>query len=81
MSFLDLLVLLVVAGICGSIGQAITGYSRGGCLGSIAIAFIGSLVGMWLANLLGLGEIFTLKGVKRGQSTLSPFCPVPRNGF
>ncbi|HLA09320.1 MAG TPA: hypothetical protein VJ023_01790 [Pyrinomonadaceae bacterium] len=28
MTILDLLILLVVAGICGSLGQAISGYSR-----------------------------------------------------
>ena len=30
MSLVDLLLLLLVAGICGAIGQAISGYSRGG---------------------------------------------------
>ena len=60
MSLLNLFILLVVAGVCGSIGQAITGYSRGGCLGSIAIGFIGSLVGLWVARLLGMDELFTV---------------------
>jgi uncharacterized membrane protein YeaQ/YmgE (transglycosylase-associated protein family) len=46
--------LLLVAGICGSIGQAIAGYSRGGCLVSIALGFIGALTGMWLARTLSL---------------------------
>jgi uncharacterized membrane protein YeaQ/YmgE (transglycosylase-associated protein family) len=49
---------LVVAGICGSLGQALTGYSHGGCLVSIAVGFIGALVGTWLARQLGLPAIF-----------------------
>lgn len=52
--------MLLIAGICGAIGQAIAGYSRGGCLASIAVGFIGSLVGMWLARILGLPELFMI---------------------
>jgi uncharacterized membrane protein YeaQ/YmgE (transglycosylase-associated protein family) len=53
----DLLILLLVAGVCGALGQAISGFSRGGCLVSIALGFIGALVGMWLARQLGLPEL------------------------
>ena len=56
----DLLLLLLVAGICGAIGQAIGGFSRGGCLVSIALGFIGALLGNWLARRLGLPDILTL---------------------
>lgn len=55
-----MLILLLIAGICGSIGQAIAGYSRGGCLVAIAIGFIGALVGPWIANALGLPELFVM---------------------
>ena len=61
MTLIDFLVLLLIAGICGSIGQAIAGYSRGGCLVSIALGFIGAVVGIWLANRLGLHEMFAVK--------------------
>ncbi|MBC7819108.1 MAG: GlsB/YeaQ/YmgE family stress response membrane protein [Planctomycetaceae bacterium] len=54
------LLLLLVAGICGSLGQAVAGYSRGGCLVAIVLGFIGALFGQWLASLLGLPELFTL---------------------
>jgi uncharacterized membrane protein YeaQ/YmgE (transglycosylase-associated protein family) len=54
---IPLLLLLLVAGICGAIGQAITGYSHGGCLVSIALGFIGALLGTWLAGKLGLPEL------------------------
>ena len=57
---IQLLILLLVAGICGAIGQAITGYSHGGCLVSIALGFIGALLGSWLAGKLGLPELVAL---------------------
>jgi len=61
MTILDLIVLLLIAGLCGALGQAISGFSRGGCLVSIAIGFIGALLGMWLARQLGLPELFAIQ--------------------
>lgn len=61
MSIGSLLILLLVAGICGAIGQAIAGYHHGGCLVSIAIGFIGALLGMWLAGALGLREMLAVR--------------------
>jgi uncharacterized membrane protein YeaQ/YmgE (transglycosylase-associated protein family) len=61
MTLTSLLILLLVAGVCGAIGQAIAGYSRGGCLASIALGFIGALIGMWIARALGLEEMFALR--------------------
>ncbi len=60
MSVVEFLMFLIVAGICGSIGQALAGYSRGGCLLSIVVGFIGALLGRWLSRLLGLPDLFTL---------------------
>ena len=60
MTLLELLVLLVVAGVCGALGQAISGFSRGGCLVSIALGFVGALLGTWLARQLGLPELFVV---------------------
>ena len=57
---ISLLILLLVAGICGAIGQAITGYSHGGCLVSIALGFIGALLGTWLAGKMGLPELVSI---------------------
>jgi len=54
------LILLIIAGICGSLAQALVGYSRGGCLVSIVIGFIGALLGTWLAGKLGLPELLAL---------------------
>jgi len=61
MTILDVVVLLIIAGLCGALGQAITGYSRGGCLVSIALGFVGALLGMWLARNLGLPELFSVQ--------------------
>ena len=55
------LVLLLIAGICGSIGRAIVGYSHTGCLGSIALGFIGALLGMGLSRALRLPELLTIR--------------------
>ena len=60
MGLIDLLILLLIAGLCGALGQAIAGVSRGGCLVSIALGFIGALIGMWLAGALGLPEVLPL---------------------
>jgi uncharacterized membrane protein YeaQ/YmgE (transglycosylase-associated protein family) len=60
MGIVEFLILLLVAGICGALAQSIAGYSRGGCLVSIVLGFIGALLGTWLARLLGLPELFTL---------------------
>jgi uncharacterized membrane protein YeaQ/YmgE (transglycosylase-associated protein family) len=54
-------ILLLVAGVCGSIGQALGGYSRGGCLASIALGFIGALFGHWIARALSLPEPFLVQ--------------------
>jgi len=56
MSLINFLLLLLVAAICGSIGQALAGYSIGGCITSTIVGFIGALVGRWLASNLGLPE-------------------------
>jgi len=56
-----LLVLLVVAGVCGAIGQSIVGYSHMGCLGTIAVGFVGAFVGSWLAHTLHLPDVFVVR--------------------
>jgi len=61
MTLFDVLILLLIAGVCGSLGQAIAGYSRGGCLVSIALGFVGALLGMWLARMMGLPELFAIR--------------------
>ena len=57
---IQFLILLLIAGVCGALGQAIVGYSHGGCLVSIALGFIGALLGTWLAGALGLPELIVI---------------------
>jgi uncharacterized membrane protein YeaQ/YmgE (transglycosylase-associated protein family) len=61
MTLFDILILLLIAGICGALGQAIAGFSRGGCLVSIALGFVGAVLGMWLARAMGLPELFPVR--------------------
>jgi uncharacterized membrane protein YeaQ/YmgE (transglycosylase-associated protein family) len=60
MTVLEIIILLAIAAIAGSLGQAIAGYSLGGCLVSIIVGFIGAYLGYWLAGALGLPPILTV---------------------
>jgi uncharacterized membrane protein YeaQ/YmgE (transglycosylase-associated protein family) len=51
----------VIAGVVGAVGQAIAGFSSGGCLTSIALGFIGALIGAWLSEKLRLPELFVIE--------------------
>jgi len=55
-----LIVLLVIAAICGAVGRAIAG-GGGGLLTSIALGFIGALLGPWVAQQLHLAEPLVLQ--------------------
>ena len=61
MTLLEFFVLLVIAAICGGIGQSLAGYDLGGCVVSIIVGFIGAYIGMWLAGKLGLPELLAIK--------------------
>ena len=56
-----LLVLILIAAICGAVGRALGGGVRGGLIVSTAIGFIGALLGPWLARQLNLAEPFVLR--------------------
>jgi len=60
MNLIEFLLLLLVAGVCGSIGQSLAGFSRGGCLAAVATGFIGALVGVWIARASGMPELFAV---------------------
>ncbi len=55
-----LLVLVVIAAICGSVGKALGGGAQGGLIVSLALGFIGALLGPWVAGQLHLSEPFVL---------------------
>jgi len=57
MTILEFIILLVIAAICGAIGQAIAGYSLGGFVITIVVGFIGAFLGTWLARVIGLPEL------------------------
>jgi len=58
---IEFLILLIVAAVCGGIGQSLAGYTTGGCLTSIVVGFIGSYLGLLIARNLGLPELFALQ--------------------
>jgi uncharacterized membrane protein YeaQ/YmgE (transglycosylase-associated protein family) len=60
MTILEFLLLLLIAGVCGALAQSITGYSHGGCLTSIALGFIGALLGTWLARIAKIPDLFAV---------------------
>lgn len=60
MTLWGFVILLIIAAICGSIGQSLAGYSLGGCLVSIFVGFIGAYLGVWLAGQLGLPELWNV---------------------
>lgn len=60
MTLVGFLVLLIIAAICGSIGQSLAGYDLGGCFVSIVVGFIGAYIGMWIAGKMGLPTIFAI---------------------
>jgi len=50
MSLTGFIVLIIIAAIAGAVGQALVGYSRGGCLAAVAVGFIGAYLGLWIAE-------------------------------
>lgn len=60
MTLFGFLILLLIAAICGGIGQSIAGYNVGGCLVSIVVGFIGAYIGLWIAKKMGLPDFFVV---------------------
>lgn len=54
MTLVGFLIYLLIVAIVGALGQAIAGYSLGGCLVSMVVGFIGAFIGQWLAHSFGL---------------------------
>jgi uncharacterized membrane protein YeaQ/YmgE (transglycosylase-associated protein family) len=61
MTLIGFLILLLIAAVAGSLGQALAGYSLGGCLISIVVGFIGAWLGLWIARQFGLPMVFTIQ--------------------
>lgn len=60
-TIVTLLIYLVIAAVAGGIGRAIAGGTHGGCLVSIALGFIGGILGSWIARKVGLPEPLMIK--------------------
>jgi uncharacterized membrane protein YeaQ/YmgE (transglycosylase-associated protein family) len=60
MSLVTLLLLIIIAAVCGAVGKALAGDARGGLVVTTVIGFIGALLGPWVAGKLGLPEPFTI---------------------
>lgn len=58
---LDVLISLIIAGVAGSIARSLSGFSRGGCIISIIVGFIGALIGSWMSHKLELPDALTLQ--------------------
>ena len=60
MTLFGFLVLLIIAAVCGAIGQSLAGYDLGGCLVSIIVGFIGAYIGLWVAGKMGFPRLFEI---------------------
>ena len=60
MTPVEILLLLLIAAICGSLGQVLVGYSTGGLLVSIVVGVIGAYIGIWVAREFHLPVLFSL---------------------
>ena len=54
LTLIEILILLLIAALCGGVGQSMVGYSAGGCLTSIFVGIIGAYLGLWVAREFGL---------------------------
>jgi len=57
----SLVVLVIIAAVCGAVGRALAGGGPGGLVVSTALGFIGALFGPWIAGQLHLSEPFVLR--------------------
>jgi uncharacterized membrane protein YeaQ/YmgE (transglycosylase-associated protein family) len=60
MSLLEIIVYLIIAGVCGAVGGAIAGGTRGGFVVSVLLGFVGAFVGTWLARQFRLPALWTV---------------------
>jgi uncharacterized membrane protein YeaQ/YmgE (transglycosylase-associated protein family) len=60
MTVLELIVYVVIAGVCGAIARAFAGGTGGGVVISVLVGFLGAFVGSWLARQLHLPSVFVV---------------------
>ncbi|HTX78996.1 MAG TPA: GlsB/YeaQ/YmgE family stress response membrane protein [Longilinea sp.] len=60
MTFTGFLLLLIIAAVAGAVGQAIAGYSLGGCVTTIVVGFVGAFIGTWIASQFHLPDFLSI---------------------
>jgi uncharacterized membrane protein YeaQ/YmgE (transglycosylase-associated protein family) len=60
MTLVGLVCLLAVAGLCGSLGSALAGYSHRGCATSVVLGFVGAWIGSWFARQTHLPMLYVI---------------------
>jgi len=58
-----ILILIVVAAVCGSVASAIVGKKSGGCTTRIFIGFIGAVLGSWLSKKFEIADLFYIRQI------------------
>jgi uncharacterized membrane protein YeaQ/YmgE (transglycosylase-associated protein family) len=60
---IKILILLIIAFFCGSIGASLAGASKKGCIASIVLGFIGALIGGWISRKIEIPELLVFQGI------------------
>ena len=59
MTFIDFVILFIIAAIIGSLARKVVGLEKGGCIVSAIVGFIGAIIGTWLGREYNLPEIWS----------------------
>jgi uncharacterized membrane protein YeaQ/YmgE (transglycosylase-associated protein family) len=60
MTLLELIVYLVIAGVCGAIARGFAGGTGRGFFVSVLLGFVGAFVGTWIARQAHLPQVFVV---------------------
>jgi uncharacterized membrane protein YeaQ/YmgE (transglycosylase-associated protein family) len=60
LTVMEVVALFAIAFVCGAIGQAVAGVTKRGCMATIALGFIGALLGRIVAVKFGLPSLFDI---------------------
>jgi uncharacterized membrane protein YeaQ/YmgE (transglycosylase-associated protein family) len=61
MTLTDLLLVMLVAIVCGSIAQLTSSFSRGGWIVNLGFAFFGAVAGVFVSRYFNFPELYNLK--------------------
>jgi uncharacterized membrane protein YeaQ/YmgE (transglycosylase-associated protein family) len=61
LGWVNFILLVLVAGLCGGVAKILTGQSRGGCFVSVILGFIGALLALLLDQYVHLPDYATLQ--------------------